>query len=119
MTKYSAEQSIDFHKQFDIAVVPTIYSEGTSLSLCEAMAAGCMPVATHVGGLTNLIIDSFNGKLCYPSEEAVFCTLDELLNMDIASYKKMLSNSYNTYLTALNKEKWEERWKQYLNSIRY
>lgn len=119
MTKYSAEQSIDFHKQFDIAVVPTIYSEGTSLSLCEAMAAGCMPVATHVGGLTNLIIDSFNGKLCYPCEEAVFSTLDELLNMDISSYKKMLSNAYNTYVSSLNKGIWEKRWTQYINSIKH
>ena len=66
MTKYTADKSIEFHKQFDIAVVPTIYSEGTSLSLCEAMASGCMPVSTHVGGLTNILIDSFNGKMCYP-----------------------------------------------------
>ena len=117
MTKYSAEQSIDFHKQFDIAVVPTIYSEGTSLSLCEAMAAGCMPVATHVGGLTNLLIDSFNGKLCYPNEDAVYNTLEELINMDPDDYKKLLVNSYNTYLTALNKNKWEKRWIQFINTI--
>jgi glycosyltransferase involved in cell wall biosynthesis len=117
MTKYSAEQSIDFHKQFDIAVVPTIYSEGTSLSLCEAMAAGCMPIATHVGGLTNLIIDSFNGKLCYPSEDAVYNALEELINKDIDEYKVLLRNSYNTYTSALNKDKWEERWIQFINSL--
>lgn len=118
LTKYSAEQSIDFHKQFDIAVVPTIYSEGTSLSLCEAMAAGCMPVATHVGGLTNLLIDSFNGKLCYPDEGAVYNTLEELINMDIDEYKALLRNSYNTYTSALNKDKWEERWMQFINTIK-
>lgn len=117
MTKYSADQSIEFHKQFDIAVVPTIYSEGTSLSLCEAMAAGCMPVATHVGGLTNLIIDSFNGKLCYPSEDAVYNALEELINKDIDEYKVLLRNSYNTYTSALNKDKWEERWIQFINSL--
>lgn len=117
MTKYSADNSIDFHKQFDIAVVPTIYSEGTSLSLCEAMAAGCIPIATHVGGLTNLIIDSFNGKLCYPSENAVYDTLEELINMDITEYKNILTNSYNTYHTALNKKKWEERWVAFISNI--
>lgn len=117
MTKYSADQSIAFHKQFDIAVVPTIFSEGTSLALCEAMAAGCMPVATHVGGLTNVIIDSFNGKLCYPNEDAVYQTLDELISMNIESYKKMLINSYNTYVASLQKTKWEERWMQYIKSI--
>ncbi len=119
ITKYTADKSIDFHKQFDIAIVPTIYSEGTSLSLCEAMAAGCMPVATHVGGLTNLLIDSFNGKLCYPNEEMVFNTLEELLNMDLGNYKEMLKNSYKTYHTALNKSIWEKRWQKIINSIKH
>lgn len=119
LTKYSAEQSVEFHKTFDIAVVPTIFSEGTSLALCEAMAAGCMPVATHVGGLTNVIIDSFNGKLCYPNEDSVYHTLDQLLNMDITSYKQMLQNSYNTYVSTLQKSKWEERWIQYIRTIEY
>lgn len=119
MTKYSADQSIEFHKQFDIAVVPTIYSEGTSLSLCEAMAAGCMPVATHVGGLTNLLIDSFNGRLCYPNEDAVYDTLEELLTMDLTEYKSMLTNAYNTYSSALNKARWEERWQQFITLIKH
>ena len=118
MTKYSADQSIDFHKQFDIAVVPTIYSEGTSLSLCEAMASGCMPIATHVGGLTNLLIDSFNGRLCYPNEDAVYNVLDELLTMDLMEYKRMLANAYNTYISSLNKTRWEIRWMQFINCIK-
>lgn len=117
LTRYSAEQSIDFHKNFDIAVVPTIYSEGTSLALCEAMAAGCFPIATHVGGLTNLLIDSYNGKLCYPSEDSLYDTFEELLNMDLGTYKEMLKNSYNTYLTALNKKKWEERWMAFIGNL--
>lgn len=117
LTSYSADKSVEFHKQFDIAIVPTIYSEGTSLSLCEAMASGCMPVATHVGGLTNIIIDSFNGRLCYPDEESVYNTLDELLSMEVSKYKETLKNSYNTYITALNKAKWEYRWTQYINNI--
>ena len=117
MTKYTTEQSLAFHKQFDIAVVPTIYSEGTSLSLCEAMAAGCMPVATHVGGLTNIIIDSYNGKLCYPSEEALYNTFEELLNMDLDEYKRILTNSYNSCTTSFIKSKWEERWIKYIESL--
>ena len=117
MTKYTTEQSLEFHKQFDIAVVPTIYSEGTSLSLCEAMAAGCMPVSTHVGGLTNIIIDSYNGKLCYPSEDALYNAFEELLNMDMVEYKKMLTNSYNSSTTAFIKSKWEERWIKYIESL--
>ena len=116
-TKYSADQSIDFHKDYDIAVVPTIYSEGTSLSLCEAMAAGCLPIATHVGGITNLIIDSFNGMLCYPNENHLLETIEKVINKDVNSYKDLLKNAYQTYVKALNKEKWEERWIAYINTL--
>ena len=117
ITKYSTEESIAFHKQFDIAIVPTIYSEGTSLSLCEAMAAGCLPMSSHVGGLTNIIIDSYNGRLFYPSEEAMYNTFEEVLNMDIGAYKRMLRNSYETCVSAFVKNTWEERWIKYINSL--
>ena len=117
ITHYNAESSIEFHKQFDIAVVPTIYSEGTSLSLCEAMSAGCLPVATHVGGLTNLLVDSFNGKLCYPNENSVYNVLEELITMPLDDYKMLLRNAYDSSTIAFSKEKWQQRWKQFLRSV--
>lgn len=117
ITQYKAEESIAFHKQFDIAVVPTIYSEGTSLSLCEAMSAGCMPVATHVGGLTNLLIDSYNGRLCYPDEDSVYRAIVELIESPMENYKEILRNAYNSACTSFSKDKWEERWMQYIEVI--
>lgn len=117
ITQYKAEESITFHKKFDIAVVPTIYSEGTSLSLCEAMSAGCMPVATHVGGLTNLIIDSYNGRLCYPDENGVYNAIVELIDSSLDNYKEILRNAYNSACTSFSRDKWEERWQQYIEAI--
>lgn len=117
ITHYNSESSVEFHKQFDIAVVPTIYSEGTSLSLCEAMSAGCLPVATHVGGLTNLLIDSFNGKLCYPNEDSVFNAIEELILMPIEDYKILLRNSYNSSTIAFSKEKWQLRWENFITMV--
>lgn len=49
-----------------IAVIPTLYSEGTSLSALEAMASGCAVVATDVGGLCNIVIPGYNGLLVRP-----------------------------------------------------
>lgn len=66
-TKYSSEQTIPIHLNHDIAVVPSLASEGTSLSVAEAMATGCPVVATAVGGITNMIIHGYNGLLVMPN----------------------------------------------------
>lgn len=109
-TSFTAKDSVQFHKQYDIAVVPTIFSEGTSLSLCEAMASGCYPIATHVGGMTNMILDGFNGSLVYPSFEGVYNALVGALSMTKKSFDNIVINSYNTALYAFNKESWEKKW---------
>ena len=116
-TTYQPYESIEFHKQFDIAVVPTIYSEGTSLSLCEAMAAGCMPVATHVGGMTNMILDGYNGFLCYPSEDAFYNKLKTILDMDEVEYRRVLRNSYETAMIGFSKTLWKGRWGKLIKTI--
>lgn len=55
------EEMPPVYKECDIAIVPTRAAEGTSLSCIEAMAAGLPVITTPVGGLTNLIIDRYNG----------------------------------------------------------
>ena len=47
-----------------ISVVPSQWSEGTSLSAIESIAQGIPVVATDVGGLPNIVLPGFNGYLC-------------------------------------------------------
>jgi glycosyltransferase involved in cell wall biosynthesis len=54
------------YRDMDVTLVPTLWSEGTSLSLIEAMASGNLVIATRVGGLPDLVIDRFNGLLVDP-----------------------------------------------------
>ena len=54
-----------------IVTIPTVCSEGTSLSAIEAMYFGCAVVATWVGGLPNLIQDGRNGLLIPPDARAL------------------------------------------------
>ena len=117
ITKFTATESIAFHKQFDIAVVPTIYSEGTSLSLLEAMSAGCFPIATYVGGLTNIIIDHFNGLLCYPDEDGVFKAFVEAFSMDAKVFKMVVKNAYESAVNAFSYELWQARWSQFMDDV--
>lgn len=113
-TSFYAGDSIKFHRNFDIAVVPTIFSEGTSLSLCEAMAAGCFPIATHVGGMTNMILDNFNGILCYPSFDDLYKNINQALSLPKEKFNTIVTNSYNTASSAFSKTNWENKWSNLL-----
>lgn len=115
---FNPSESVDIHYKYDIAIVPTIFSEGTSLSLCEASGAGCFPIATHVGGMTNMIIDRFNGRLVYPSEEEVFLTIQETLEMTTNDFNKVVRNSWDVANSSFSIEQWELRWTDFINKVR-
>lgn len=109
-TSFSPENSITFHEQFDIAVVPTIFSEGTSLSLLEAMAAGCFPVATHVGGMTNVLMDGYNGRLISPTEDSLYKCLCEVITMQSTVFDEYIFHAYETVVYAFSKSSWKKKW---------
>ena len=92
----------------DICVIPTLYSEGTSLSAIESMAAGCAIVATRIGGLTDIIIDGYNGLLVNP------CAIDvkNAISMLIENKKKREELQKNAKLvsSALDKKIWDDKW---------
>lgn len=114
--RYEAEESIEVHSKYDIAVVPTRGSEGTSLSLLEAMAAGCAVVSTYVGGLSNIILDGYNGFLVEPEVEAVEKAIEKLI-IDRKLREKFSQKGYETVREAFSKEKWEEKWIKIINGI--
>ena len=59
--EYPMEEAYRAYDGADVILVPTRYSEGTSLSCIEGQAAGLPVIATNIGGLPNLILDHFNG----------------------------------------------------------
>ena len=115
-TSFSAEESILFHKKYDIAVVPTIFSEGTSLSLIEAMAAGCYPIATHVGGMTNIVLDGYNGSLVAPNEKELYNSIDKVMSLSSDSYNQIVRCAYETATRAFSYDKWKDNWVRILFS---
>ncbi|QGP93671.1 D-inositol-3-phosphate glycosyltransferase [Neomoorella glycerini] len=99
----------------DIVVIPSIYSEGTSFSCLEAMAMGKAVIATNVGGLTNLIIDGYNGLLIHPSREY----LTQALRFLIDHPRERLRLGANAAATAraFDRRLWEARWRQYISRV--
>ena len=110
-TTYESSKSLQIHEGMDIAVVPTLGSEGTSLSLLEAMASGCAVVCTNVGGMTNIVFDGYNGLIINPDEDSLYYALEQLINHP-ESRALLQQNAYKTTKAAFSIEKWQERWKQ-------
>ncbi len=117
-TEYKNELSANFHKDFDIAVVPSIGSEGTSLSLLEAMSVGCLVVATHVGGMTNIILDNHNGYLAKPSVKDLTEVIDKaILSVANNQHLRLTSNAKMTVQDSFSFINWKKKWIQFINGL--
>lgn len=112
-TTYDATGSVAFHGRFDIAVVPTIFSEGTSLSLLEAMSAHCAVVCTNVGGMTNIVLDGFNGLMVSPDEEELYAAVARLI-VDKELRLRLSTNAYETVKASFSLAKWQGAWRKVL-----
>lgn len=116
-TTYASNESLHMHQDKHIAVVPTTGSEGTSLSLLEAMASGCAVICTNVGGMTNIVLDHYNGIMISPDEEELYQSLKELI--DNASLRNTLSaRAYDTVRDSFSLEIWRNKWRRIIRAVK-
>jgi glycosyltransferase involved in cell wall biosynthesis len=54
----------------DIVVLPSLYREGLSLSIIEAMSQSKPIIASNIGGIPELIVDGVNGFIVIPGDAA-------------------------------------------------
>lgn len=97
----------------DVAVVPTIWSEGTSLACVEAICAGLPVVATPVGGLGNIVIPGFNGTLVDPTATSIAAAIEELTDMKKLS---VMRKNCLSMRESLSKRMWERRILEWLKA---
>lgn len=114
--KYAAEDSINLHAKYDIAVVPSIGSEGTSLSLLEAMWAQCAVICTNVGGMTNIILDGYNGRMISPTHKELVNVLNELI-IDKEKREYLSKNAKETVKHSFSKQIWDKKWMNVINNL--
>ena len=110
---YRSDESLAVHADKHIAVIPTTGSEGTSLSLLEAMSSQCAVVCTNVGGMTNIVIDHYNGLMVNPDEVDLYGALKTLIE-DRGLRVELAKNGYQTVKSAFSREIWENRWTKVL-----
>ncbi len=109
------EEMKEVYKYTDISLIPTLYSEGTSLSCLEALSSGNLVIATRIGGLTDLVINGYNGYLIEPSAESLKEKLIEVLN-DFSKQEKIRKNGIES-AKAFNKNIWKEKWEKEILSF--
>jgi glycosyltransferase involved in cell wall biosynthesis len=100
-----------------VVVVPSLGSEGTSLSAIEGMAAGRAVVASAVGGLPNIIFDGFNGLLVQPGDEQeLYLALESLVTS--AELRDRLGTAGRTTSRAqLGFDVWAKRWRAVIDEV--
>ncbi|WP_260858671.1 glycosyltransferase family 4 protein [Fictibacillus phosphorivorans] len=110
---YTFHEMKNAYRDADLVIIPTIYSEGTSLSCLEALSSGLPVVSSNVGGLNDIIIDGFNGRLVTPTVARLESVISELIqNPD--QRKELAANSRGTAM-AFDMKRWQKQWIAVLN----
>ncbi|HWQ45435.1 MAG TPA: glycosyltransferase family 4 protein, partial [Longilinea sp.] len=112
---YPPHEMPKVYQEADITVIPTLYSEGTSLSCLEALACKNTVIATTVGGLPDLIIPGHNGMLVKPDGVAISQAIADLVND--ASLRARLAETGCQTAHAFRIEVWQTRWKVLLTKM--
>jgi len=103
------------YRQVDITLIPTVHSEGTSLSCLEAMASGSAVIATNIGGLPDLVIPGYNGLLIEPTVDA----LREALVMlcDNPDMRQQFGTRAREVAETFNIHIWQDKWRGILKEV--
>ncbi len=116
LKKYSMDEAGGVNRIHHITLIPTYASEGTSLSLLEGMGAGAIPIVSNVGGITNIVLNGFNGIMIDPESDKFIASIEMLLN-DHLLMKKLSKNARKTVAMAFSKERWNNEWLNVINMI--
>ncbi|MGE5585489.1 MAG: glycosyltransferase [Bacillota bacterium] len=96
------------YRNMDIAIIPSKSTEGTSLACLEAMGAGCAVVASATGGLSDLVIDGYNGRLIKPTVQNLIDVLSELV--EDRDQRVHLGAAARDVAQAFSLDVWRRRW---------
>lgn len=115
-THKEMDQMPEMYQEADISVVPTIASEGLSLSLLESMASGLPVITTPVGGLGDAVIDGYNAIIYDPNHEDLGKKIDCLAkNPDIRD--KFGKRNREIAVESFDIEIWRNKWRNIIQGF--
>lgn len=107
---YPMEEMYRAYQNADIILIPSYYTEGTSFSLLEAMACGKPVIAGLVGGLTDLVINGYNGLSIQVSRNTLKDAVIKLA--DDKKLREEMGKNALQIAQCFSKRIWEKRWKK-------
>jgi glycosyltransferase involved in cell wall biosynthesis len=116
--QYTSEEALSINYEHDISIIPSIGSEGTSFSVAEALGGGAAVIATDTGGITNMILNKYNGLLIRPNSKELakaIITLSE--NKEIT--KKLATKGFETATTVFSKKNWKNSWIDFIKEVKF
>ena len=72
------------------------------------MGAGCVVVSTPIGGLSNIVLDEYNGYISMPTSEDLYRTINKAIGN--LNDKNIVMNAVNCVKQSFSKEKWSKAW---------
>lgn len=99
----------------DIALIPSKAAEGTSLSCLEAMACGCALITSYVGGLSDLVINNYNGLLIKPTTDNLVEAISRLLNEP--EQARILSRRGVKVAGTFSISRWKKEWQSVIQEV--
>lgn len=104
----NSEQNLSWYKKAKLYIsIPK--SDGTSISLLEAMENGCIPIVSNLPANNEWITDEYNGvifknKFDYPIEKAVSLERDSIskINRNIIQIHGLKPSNRNKFLSIYN-----------------
>ncbi|CAH6868585.1 putative Glycosyltransferase involved in cell wall bisynthesis [Vibrio chagasii] len=93
-----------------LVVVPTISTEGTSLSCLEAWSKGALVVSTGVGGLANLVIDNVNAVMIRPLVSDLFEVLNRELYSNSNKISELRHRGFEIQQAGFTRNLWLKKW---------
>ena len=115
-THKKTDDMVEVYQQADISVIPTISTEGLSLSLLESMSCGLPVITTPVGGLGDAVIHGYNAIVYDPNHEDLGQYIDYLAkNPDIR--EKFGKRNREIAVECFDIEIWRSKWKALINAF--
>lgn len=105
----------EIYQQADIVLIPSRSTEGTSLAALEAMACGKPIISGLTGGLSDIVLQSYNGYLIKPTVNNLVSAIERLAK-DKTKRQLMGKRGREIALT-FNKDIWKERWAKVLAEV--
>lgn len=107
------ERRMEAYTEDSLVVVPSLSTEGTSLTCIEAMSRAALVISTGVGGLANLVIPNHNGLQVRPLANDLQHGIERAVRGG-SDIQRMKQNGFETFRDSFTRAMWKERWRNVL-----